>query len=316
MPKTDIVAQLIQAVGKKDDATARRAIEVMIAHEKAHNNLQSAAALQQALNTWSRMLTPLQPLPYAVQNLVWAEAILRTLDDLALPTAITEHIQNFLAERRQAGRLREVGLPVAHTLLLTGPPGNGKTSLATAVASALDMPFLAGQSHTLIDSHLGETSRNVGKLFEYASQNPVVLFIDELDTLGSLRMDAGASADKEYRSMLTSLLTLIDHFPDTSVLVAATNRPDLIDPALLRRFDLAVVLPPPSESDILGYLTRYQTDHAMRFSVPASVLAHDLAGHPWSTVERTCQQIHKQMILTPDSAEGISSADEIFMPSS
>ncbi len=307
MPKSEYVAQLIRAIGKKDDANARRAVEVMIAHEKTHNNLQSAAALQQALNTWSRMLTPLQPLPYAVQNLVWAEAVLRTLDDLALPPAVTEHIQNFLAERQHADRLRAAGLPVAHTLLLTGPPGNGKTSLATAVASALDMPFLAGQSHALIDSHLGETSRNVAKLFEYAGQNPVVLFVDELDTLGSLRTGAGASADKEYRGMLTSLLTLIDHFPDTSVLVAATNRPDLIDPALLRRFDLAVVLPPPSESDILGYLTRYQADHAMRFSVPTSALAHDLAGHPWSTVERTCQRLHKQIILAGDDTEAMSS---------
>jgi SpoVK/Ycf46/Vps4 family AAA+-type ATPase len=305
MPKTEHVAQLIRAIGKKDDANARRAVEVMIAHEDSHNNRQAGAALQQALNTWSRMLTPLQPLPYAVQNLVWAEAALRTLNDLALPAAVTEPIQNFLEERRRADRLREAGLPVAHTLLLTGPPGNGKTSLASAVASALDMPFLAGQSHALIDSHLGETSRNVGKLFEYAGQNPVVLFLDELDTLGSHRTAAGASADKEYRSVLTALLMLIDHFPDTSVLVAATNRPDLIDPALMRRFDLVVALPAPSESDILGYLTRYQADHAMHFPVSVAALAHDLAGHPWSTVERTCQQLHKQRILQESATTAV-----------
>ncbi len=307
MPKTEYVAGLIRAIGKKDTDMARRTIEVMIAHEKAHNNRQAGAALQQALNTWGRTLTALQPLPYAVQNLVWAESLLRTLDDLALPMVVTEHIQKFLAERQHADRLRAAGLPVAHTLLLTGPPGNGKTSLASAVAVALTMPFLAAQAHALIESHLGETSRNVGKLFEYASQNPVVLFVDELDTLGSNRTAAGSSADKEYRSVLTSLLVLIDHFPDTSVLVAATNRPDLIDPAIMRRFDMAMMLPPPSESDILGYLNRYQTDHAMRFPVSATALAHDLAGHPWSTIERTCQRLHKQMILACDDTEAVSS---------
>ena len=306
MPKTEYVAQLIRAIGKKDTDTARRIVQVMIAHEDAHNNRQAGAALQQALNTWSRMLTPLQPLPNAVQNLVWGESALRTLENLALPVAVTENIQKFLAERQRADRLRAAGLPVAHTLLLTGPPGNGKTSLATAMASALDMPFLAGQSHALIDSHLGETSRNMGKLFEYASQNPVVLFVDELDTLGSARAEEGSSANKEYRHVLTSLLMLIDHFPDTSVLVGATNRPDLIDPALMRRFDLTMVLPPPSEPDILGYLTRYQAEHTMRFPVPCATLAHDLAGHPWSTVERTCQQLHKQMILADDDAEAVS----------
>ena len=307
MPKTEYVAQLIRAIGKKDDANARRAVEVMIAHEDSHNNRQSAEALRHAFNTWSRMLTPLQPLPQAVQSLVWAESPRRTLDDLALPAVATEHIRNFPSERQRADRLRAAGMPVAHALLLTGPPGNGKTSLAAAVASALDMPFLAVQAHALIDSHLGETSRNVAKLFEYAGQNPVVLFVDELDTLGSLRTGAGASADKEYRSVLTSLLMLIDHFPDTSVLVAATNRPDLIDPALMRRFDLAMVLPPPSESDILGYLTRYQAGRAMRFPVPVVALAHDLIGHPWSTVERTCQRLHKQMILASDDTEAMLS---------
>ena len=305
MPKTDHVAELIRAMGKKDDANARRAVEVMIAQEKHHNNLQAADMLQRALNTWSRMLTPLQPLPYAVQNLVWEESALRTMNDLALPATITAQVHAFLSERQHADRLRAAGLPVAHTVLLTGPPGNGKTSLATAMASAFDMPFLAGQSHALIESHLGETSRNVGKLFEYASHNPVVLFLDELDTLGSGRAAEGSSANKEYRHVLTSLLMLIDHFPDTSVLVAATNRPDLIDPALIRRFDLALVLPPPSESDILGYLTRYQADHAMHFPVPVAALAHDLAGHPWSTVERTCQQLHKQRILQESATTAV-----------
>lgn len=297
MPKTEDVAALIRAIGKKDTDMARRIIEIMIAHESSHDNLRSAETLRAAFNVWGRVLTPLQPLPHDVKSLVWSESVFRVLTDLTLSTAVTTKIQEFLNERQHAEPLRAAGLHVSNSLLLTGPPGNGKTSLASAVAAALDMTFLAGQSHALIDSHLGETSRNVAKLFEYAQKNPVVLFMDEFDTMGSLRTEANDAAGKEYRTMLTSLLTLIDHFPDTSVLVAATNRPDLIDPALLRRFDLALALSAPSESDIAAYIVRYQTDRAIRFSVPAAALAHDLAGRPWSVVEQTCQRVHKALIL-------------------
>ncbi len=68
-------------------------------------------------------------------------------------------------------------------------------------------------------------------------------------------------------------------------------------PALLRRFDLTSLLPPPSESAILHYLERYEATRGIHFPLPVAVLAHDLAGHAWSTVERTCQQLHKQEIL-------------------
>lgn len=197
-----------------------------------------------------------------------------------------------------ADQLREAALPVAHRLFLVGPPGTGKTSLAAAIASELNLPLLSAKSHALIESHMGETSRNIGALFDYARATPVVLFLDELDTLGSVRQNTGDSAGKEHRAILTAILTIIDHLPDTSIFIAASNRPDLIDPALLRRFDLSLTLPLPTPQYIHDYLETYQARHAVQFPIAVPSLVRDLTGHPWSTIEQTCQQLHKQIILT------------------
>ena len=95
------------------------------------------------------------------------------------------------------------------------------------------------------------------------------------------------------------MLTIIDHRPETSVLIGASNRADLMDLALLRRFDLSVTLPSPTVEKIHQYLFRYQTDHAIQFPIAIAPLLQESADHPWSTIERTCQQIHQQMILDP-----------------
>ena len=138
-------------------------------------------------------------------------------------------------------------------VLLTGPPGTGKTMLAKAVASSTNATFLGLVGSELAQKYIGEGGRMVRELFDLARQkSPSIIFIDELDSIGSRRLDTATSGDREVQRTLMQLLSEMDGFePIGDVkIIAATNRPELLDPALLRpgRFDRIIEIPIPDSS--------------------------------------------------------------------
>lgn len=185
--------------------------------------------------------------------------------------------------------------------MLAGPPGNGKTSLASALANELDLQLVSVKMHSLIDSHMGVSSQNIGKIFEYAMMNDCLLFIDEFDAIGSQRNKGAESSGKEYNNIVTTLLTNIDRLPDTCVLIAATNMLDVIDPAIQRRFDMNLWMDNPSVTHIEKYIVKYQSEHDVCFGTSAQSLASRLEGKPWSEIEKTCIDLHKELILDSQS---------------
>jgi len=140
---------------------------------------------------------------------------------------------------------KKVGIEPPKGVLLTGPPGTGKTLLAKAVANATQATFIRMVGSELVQKYIGEGARLVRELFELAKEKaPSIIFIDELDSVGAKRLDGSTSGDREVQRTLMQLLAELDGFTPTSdiKIIGATNRPDMLDDALLRpgRFDRVI----------------------------------------------------------------------------
>ncbi|MGV8127286.1 MAG: proteasome-activating nucleotidase [Methanothrix sp.] len=144
-----------------------------------------------------------------------------------------------------------VGIEPPKGVLLHGPPGTGKTILAKAVAQSTEASFLRVVGSEFVQKYIGEGARLVRELFELAkSKSPAIIFIDELDAIGARRMDGATSGDREVQRTLMQILAEMDGFDARGEvkLIAATNRLDMLDPALLRpgRFDRVIEIPLPT----------------------------------------------------------------------
>jgi len=147
---------------------------------------------------------------------------------------------------------QRVGINPPKGCLLYGPPGTGKTLLARAVASQLDANFLKVVSSAIVDKYIGESARLIREMFNYARDNqPCIIFMDEIDAIGGRRFSEGSSADREIQRTLMELLNQLDGFDALGRVktIMATNRPDTLDPALLRpgRLDRKIEIPLPNE---------------------------------------------------------------------
>ncbi len=158
----------------------------------------------------------------------------------------------------------KVGISPPKGVMLFGPPGTGKTLLARAVAHETNATFIRVIGSELVQKFIGEGARLVREIFEFAEEkSPTILFIDELDAIGSRRLDIATSGDREVQRTLMQLLSNLDGFDvrGNVRVVAATNRPDILDPALLRpgRFDRVIEIGMPSKKarqDIFKIHTR------------------------------------------------------------
>ncbi|MFA6134571.1 MAG: AAA family ATPase [Phycisphaerae bacterium] len=156
-------------------------------------------------------------------------------------------VDRFLTYVRNADRLISRGVGVSPTMLLYGPPGCGKTETARWIASQLSLPLVTARVDALISSFLGNTAKNLRFLFEHVASRPCVLFLDEMDALAKLRDDQHELG--ELKRVVVSLLQNIDSLDGHTVMIAASNHPHLLDPAVWRRFSykLEMSLPDPGQ---------------------------------------------------------------------
>jgi SpoVK/Ycf46/Vps4 family AAA+-type ATPase len=188
------------------------------------------------------------------------EEVDMTMDQLVLTSEQEAEIQKVVKAIEHRDYLARIGLREIGKLLFVGPPGTGKTSVARALASELDLPFVEVKLSMITSQYLGETAKNVEKVFEVATRlSPCILFMDEFDFVAKTRgSDEHAAIKRAVNTLLKSIdeVSLID---DEVLLIGATNHPDQLDAAAWRRFDEIVNFPKPDSgmrADILRVVTR------------------------------------------------------------
>lgn len=175
--------------------------------------------------------------------------------NIVLPEVIERKVSDFVKIVDNKDKIKSHGLPLQSSLLLYGIPGVGKTSIAKYIAAKTQLPLVIARLDALISSLLGNTSKNIRKVFEYADSKPCILFLDEFDAIAKARDDQHEMG--ELKRVINSLLQNIDVFAQNNVLIAATNHPELLDKAIWRRFNTVIEVGHPGVEGIDKLLRLY-----------------------------------------------------------
>ncbi|EGJ50086.1 ATP-dependent zinc metalloprotease FtsH [Desulfocurvibacter africanus] len=206
-----------------------------------------------------------------------------TFDDVAGAEGAKEELQEIVTFLKDPGRVRRLGAQVPRGVLLVGPPGCGKTLLARAVAGEAGVPFFSITGSDFMEMFVGVGASRVRSLFEDAKKNtPSIIFIDELDSIGRKRGAGLGGGHDEREQTLNQLLSELDGFEQSHdvIVMSATNRPDILDPALLRpgRFDRRVTIPLPTTKARLEILRIHARNKPMAQDIDLNALARGTPG--------------------------------------
>ncbi len=218
-----------------------------------------------------------------------------TFDDVAGMEEVKEELEEVVEFLKKPERFRKLGATIPRGVLLVGPPGCGKTLLARAVAGEAGVSFFYISGSDFVEMFVGVGASRVRDLFQQAKMHlPAIVFIDELDAVGRLRGAGLGGGHDEREQTLNALLVEMDGFDpnDDVILLAATNRPDVLDPALLRpgRFDRRVVVPLPDINERKDIFEIYVRDKPVTDDVDVAVLARQTVGFSGADIENVANE--------------------------
>lgn len=307
MARADLLLDLVRAGYQGDRAKVRKTVEAIAANERAKNHTILADRLLAQLQAENGFTSNTVPVSGPSNTSVVVEKVpSRPLDDLTLTPQVAQTIWELVAEHHRADLLRSYNLEPRNRVILTGPPGNGKTSLAEALAEALCVSLFVVSYEVVIGSYLGETAQRIARVFEHARSRRCVLLFDEFDAVGKERGDAHETG--EIKRVVSSILMQIDSLPSYVVVVAASNHPELLDRAVWRRFQVHLELEPPTRRQIVEWYCEFEQRSGHSFGVQPKALARKLHGLSFAEIEDFSFDLLRKLVM-----DGLDSCPEKIM---
>ena len=212
------------------------------------------------------------------------------------PSEIRDELNQFILERGQEEHLAAVGVMPTRSLLLIGPPGVGKSLAARYLAVQLHRSLLTLDLAAVMSSFLGRTGNNIRAVLDYARRSSSILLLDEFDAIAKRRDDAAEVG--ELKRLVTVLLQAIDDWPREGILLAATNHPDLLDPAVWRRFERVIPFPLPSADDIAAAIeVALQNDALIVSRTTIEILSALLEGRSFADVRKLILSARREALV-------------------
>ena len=300
--KIDLITELVYGLIRNDKERTEKAFLSCIANEKEGRVKNRFERMLEELHRRQGMAV-IEKLEPAVRNMVYAPYRDCSFDDIFLSDEIKTETNRFFLEWDNRDILLENGLSPTNKILLEGPPGNGKTSYAIAFAKKLGIPLLNTSSSMMLDSHLGKSEQNVSVLFRNIPEK-CVLFFDEFEAMAGSRgraSDDSGGAGRAWNSIVTAFLVNMELLRPSVIFMAATNRVELLDKAVLRRFNAQLQFDNPSEEEkeayVQQYLNRYHLTKETFFTVGNKVNKKLDKAHSYSEIELVLQKRHRELIL-------------------
>ena len=297
MARADILLSIVKSAIGNDNLSLRKAVEALAADERTKNHRILADRLTELLSLHSNQSNKTTPfIQNGTRDLVYEIIPEKRFSDLVLEQDVLAICRELVEEHHRADLLGSYGLEPRHRILFAGPPGNGKTTLAEAFAAELMFPLIVARYENIIGSYLGETASRLQKVFETARSRKCVIFLDEFETLGKERGDTRETG--EIKRVVSSLLLQIDRLPAHTVVITASNHPELLDRAVWRRFQVKVQLSLPTKEQRILFIKNFETRSGFSFKTAYTTLADKLAGISFSEIEEFCIDVLRRCILS------------------